>query len=103
MPQFQIIRKVPFRLPPKNRLVWGIELAHHEGVSLLFIRKPDENYRHALVTATENVTERVFESVSLSHFPLEDREVEMLGDKLQMLGSSLGSVDLDELFRRDFE
>lgn len=55
------MRRVEYRLPGTTRLVWGVVLSERQGLSLLFVQKPDENRSHALVIAIENPVERVFE------------------------------------------
>ena len=92
------VRKVPFKLPPKNRLVWGLILAENAGVSLLFVRKPDDHHQNMIVAATENVSDRIFEPVAMSHFPLENNDLETISDCFQTLSRSINTVDLDDFF-----
>jgi hypothetical protein len=95
-----IVRKVPFKLA-SNRFVWGIVLAEREGLSLLFIRKPNENQSHALVLAQENPAEGVFEDVQASRFPLESEDITDIGNKLNALGNGLRKNTLEKFFESD--
>ena len=82
----------------KDRIVWAVVLAEREGLSLLFIQKPDEKQAHQIVIASENVRERVFESVNATSFHFEHDDLAGIGIKLQALGESLCDND----FRRYF-
>ena len=96
-----VIRKVPYRLPGTTRLVWGLILAEREGLSLLFVQTPDDKRSHSIVIATENVAERVFESVNVSSFPLEQEDLVGIGCKLNALGERLVEDKLEEFFRSE--
>lgn len=96
-----IVRKVPYRLPGTTRLVWAIILAEREGLSLLFIKSPDDNRSHQIAIATENVPERVFESVNVSSFPVEHADLEGIGVRLQTLGSGLTEDEIEEFFKSE--
>lgn len=94
-----IIRKVPYRLG-KGRLVWAMILAEREGLTLLYVPKPDSQRSHLLVVATENVTERVFEDVNpASRFPLEQEDLFGIANRLHAVGEGISDAD----FRRMFE
>ena len=93
-----ILRKVPYRLPGTDRLVWSVVLCERDGLSLLFVEKPDDKRSHTISIATENVRERVFEEVNASRFQLEHTDLAGIGTKLQALGESLCDND----FRRYF-
>ena len=84
-----IVRKVPCRLPGTTRLVWGIILAEREGLSLIFVQKPDDQRSHAIVIGTENPAERIFEDVSVCRFPLETEDLQTIGNTLTALGEGL--------------
>lgn len=94
-----ILRKVPFRLPGTKRLVWAVVLAEREGLSLLFVQKPDDQRSYTLAIATENVTERVFEEVNASRFTLEHDDLAEIGRKLQALGEGLSENDYFRFFK----
>ena len=98
-----IVEKVPFRLPGKgNRLVFAMLLLQRQGLSLLFLRKPDDHHEHKLIVAVENVAERVFEPADLSSFPLEDAsDLAALAAKLEVLGENLNEREIERFFRRD--
>ncbi len=93
-----VVQKVPYRLPGSSRLVWAIILAQREGLSLLFVRKPDEQRSDALVVATENVAERCFEDVSVSRFPLGQGDLAGIGNKLEALGENMGEDEFEKFF-----
>ena len=93
-----ILRKVAYRLPGKDRIVWAVVLCEREGLSLLFVEKPDDQRSHTLTIATENVRERVFEEVNASRFHIEHSDLAQIGTRLQALGEGLCDVD----FRRYF-
>ena len=61
-------------MPGTSRLVWVVILAQREGLSLLFVRRPDEKYSHTLAIRMENVPERVFETLDASQFYVEHDE-----------------------------
>jgi hypothetical protein len=96
-----ILRKVPFRLPGTKRLVWAVVLAEREGLSLLFVQKPDDQRSHTLSIATENVTERVFEEVNVSRFQIEHGDLASIGKILQALGEGISENDFFRFFRPD--
>ena len=96
-----VMRRVEYRIPRTNRLTWGIVLAQGEGLSLLFVEKPNGNLSHALVIATESEAERIYESVNVSDFPLERGDVEQIGEKLQALADGLAKDDFRRIFRLD--
>ena len=93
-----LVRKVSFRLPGTNRLVWAIVLSEREGLALLFVRKPDDNYSHSIVIARENVAERIFEISNASGFPFETRDMIEIGSILETLGHGLQKSEFDGLF-----
>jgi hypothetical protein len=99
MKKCHFVRRVPYRLPNKNRLVWSIVLAQREGMSLLFVAKPDANWTHSLVVATENIQEHVFESVQSYSFPLEISDLAAVGEILQALGEDFEETDFESFFR----
>ena len=96
-----ILRKVPFRLPGTKRLVWAVVLCEREGLSLLFVQKPDDKRSHALTIATENVTERVFEEVNANRFQIEHGDMAEIGKKLQALGEGISENDFFRFFKPD--
>ena len=94
------MRKVPFRLPGSTRLVWGIILAEREGLSLLFIKRPDEKWSHEIIIGTETA-ERVFESVNVFRFPIEHEDLEGIGTKLKTLGKGMSVDELEQFFKSE--
>lgn len=96
-----VLRKVTYVLPGKSRPVWAFVLAQREALSLLFVEKPDDNYSHALVVATENVEAGVFEDVGANRFPLETGDLEQVAGRMEALGDGLTKVDFRKLFKVD--
>ncbi len=95
-----IMRKVPYRLPGTTRLVWAIVLAEREGLSLLFIKRPDEKWNHEITIGTETA-ERVFEAVPVFRFPVEYEDLEGIGVKFHTLGGSLTEDDIEEFLKSE--
>lgn len=96
------VRKVKFRLSrSKNRIVWAMVLSEREGLSLLYVPKPDEQRSHMLVIATENVQERVFEDTGANHFEMETEDLTGIGVKLQALAESVSEAELKRFFERE--
>ena len=94
-----ILRKVPYRLPGTSRLVWAVIVAENQGLSLLFVTKPNGNGSHEIVVGTENVREQVFEvAKNASQFPICYEELGEVGNKLRALAENLSH----ESFRKRF-
>ena len=97
-----ILRKVPYRIPNTKRIVWAVILAEREGLSLLFVQRPDDKRSHSLAIATENVTERVFEEVpNASRFHLEHDDLARIGGRLHALGEGLSADEFRRFFLPD--
>jgi hypothetical protein len=94
-----ILERVVFREPRKDRLRWGIALAHREGLSLLFVQSPDEESSHALVLAAQNVPRGCYEEVKAARFPIEGVEGLMeIGTKLQAIGEQFSDAAVQKFF-----
>lgn len=96
-----VLRKVAYRLPGKSRPVWAFVLAQAQGLALLFVQKPDDNYSHALTIASENPGAGVFEDVGANRFPVETQDLDEIGGRLEALGDGLTKVDFRKLFKVD--
>lgn len=96
-----ILRKVPYRLPNSSRLVWAVIVAESEGIALCFLPKPNGNQSHALVLATENPAERVFEAVNTCQFAIDHNDLEQVGDKLRALAENLSKQNFRHRFFGD--
>ena len=97
-----ILRKVAYRLPgKKKRLVWAVVIAERDGLSLLFVKKPDEQWADSLVVTIENVAQRCYEDVVTSRFPLEKGDLVSIGAKLQALGDTESEADLANFFKSE--
>ena len=99
MRNITIVRKVPFKISSKQ-IVWGIILAEREGLSLLFVKRPDENRSHQIVLAVEN-KDRIFEDTNASRFPLEHDDLVEIGNKLSALGEGMSREDFKRFFHSD--
>ena len=98
-----LVRKVSFRLPGTNRLVWAIVLSEREGLALLFVRKPDDNYSHSIVIALENVGERIYEESNASVFSMETRDMIDVGSIFETLGHGFQKSEFDGFFDGEIE
>jgi hypothetical protein len=96
---FIVLRKVPYKLPGTKRIVWGVIVGESRSLSLLFVRKPDQEHEHSLAITTENVEERVFENVNTSQFFVGHEELARIGTNLQAVAEGLSS---EEFVRRFF-
>lgn len=97
-----VLRKVPYKIPNTKRLVWAVILCEREGLSLLFVRKPDDKRSHLLAVATENVAERVFENVpNVSQFQIEHDDLTRIGGKLHAIGEGLSEDEFRRFFKPD--
>jgi|SRR5208283_5663513 len=96
-----IIRKVPYRLSGTNRLVWAVILAEREGLSLLFVQKPDDQRAHEIVIGIENVPERVFEVANACRFQVSHEDMAEIGGKFRALAEGLSEDEFRKFFRRD--
>ena len=86
-----------------NRLVWALTFSEREGLALLFVRKPDDNYSHSIVIAQENVESLVFEISNASVFPSETRDMIEIGRIFETLGHGLQKSEFDGFFERGIE
>ena len=96
-----IVRKVAYRLPKSNRLVWALVLAERQGLTLLFVRKPDGKRSDELVIATENFPEKVFEPVNTFTFPLEQSDLTGIGDRLNALGDESAENEFERMLKSE--
>lgn len=96
-----LLRKVVYRLPGKwPRPVWAFVLAQQEGLSLLFVPKPNDN-SHTLALATEDPASGQFEDAKVSRITLATKDLEDAGERLEALGEGLIKVDFRRLFKMD--
>ena len=97
--RFVVLRKVPYKLPGTKRIVWGVIVGESRSLSLLFVRKPDQEHEHSLAITMENVPEQVFENVEASQFFVEPQELARIGTNLLAVAEGLSS---EEFVRRFF-
>ena len=76
-------------------------MAEREGLTLLFVRRPDDNRSHAIVIATENVAERVYEAANASVFPVVHEDLTEIGNTVQALGEGLSKEELRKFFQME--
>ena len=99
-----LLQKVPFRLPGKRgRMVWGVVVGRSrtDGVSLIYVRKPQEDAESSLVAAIENPQEQCFEAANQFVFRLGDGDLGDIGGKLRALGEDENESDVRRLFERE--
>jgi len=94
-------RKAAYRLPATKRLVWCIVLAENQGLSLIYVRKPDDKWEHEIVVAIENVKERCFEQANVSRFPVEQCDLASIGEKLSALGDDAAEDEFDKWLKSE--
>ena len=95
------IRKAPYKLPGTTRLVWAAVLCESQGLSVLFVQKPDDKWCHEILFATENIKERCFELANVSRFPVEPEDLEDIGFKLRMLADAISEDEIEKFFRNE--
>jgi hypothetical protein len=96
-----IIRKVAYRLPGTTRMMWGNILCEREGLALLLVPRTQKAQPHIIVIATENASERVFESLGEFCFNVETADLASIGQRLGALGRDLGERELWDLLDAD--
>lgn len=96
-----VLRKVAYRLPGTSRPVWAFVLAQSQGLTLLFVQKPDDNYSHALAIACEDSGGVFVDVGGANRFPLASDDVEDIGGRLEALATGLAKEDFRRLFRMD--
>jgi hypothetical protein len=79
-------------------LLWGVILSQCEGLSLLFVQKPDKNHDHALFIGAENVKERIFEPANASRFTVHHEDLVDIGNKLEALGDDFSEAEFKRFF-----
>jgi len=95
-----LLEKVRFKLPGKKpRLIWGVLVSQREGLGLIYIKKPDQNWQDTLTVAIANPQENCWEAANRFVFPLEQGDLEAIGGKLTALGDSESDDMLRELFK----
>lgn len=98
-----ILQKVPFKLPGKNgRLIWGVLISRSssDGLCLIYVKKPDENWADTLVAAFPN-PKGYFEPAERFVFALGDGDLGDIGGKLKALGEEENEADVRRMFERD--
>ena len=96
-----IIRKAPYRLPGTTRLVWAAVISESQGLSMLFVKKPDDKWHHELVIATENIKERCYESANTSRFPVEPVDLHDIAQGLAAFAEGLAYDELENFFKSE--
>jgi hypothetical protein len=101
--KYCIIRRVAYRLPKTTRIVWANVLCERQGLALLHVPKPDHQWSHCIVLASEIVSERgVYEDGGGPiRFEVEADDMIEVGNKLRILGKSFSNSELRRLFGRE--
>ena len=87
---YVILERVVFREPKKDRRRYGIAVCHRNGLSLVFIRSPDEENSHSLIIAAQDVARGVYEEAKATRFPIADiGSLNDLGEKCQAIAEHL--------------
>lgn len=96
---YVILERVVFREPKKDHRRYGIALCHRNGLSLAFVRSPEEDNSHSLVIAAQNVSAGCYEEVaSATQFSIADiSSLNELGEKCPAIAEQMA----DEA-RREF-
>lgn len=92
-----LVRKVPYRVPGTNRLIFALVLKESEGLALLFCRATTEDEPNTLVIAAENVGERVFEPVNPNQFPIEDSDLIPMANVFAAVAEGIHDARLRDL------
>lgn len=100
MKKAYLLEKVRFKCSGKNgRLIWAVVVGQKEGLSLLYVRKPDENWSDTLVVAIQNPEQHYWEEANRFVFPVEHSDMSDIGGKLAALGEDESEAALRELFK----
>jgi hypothetical protein len=97
-----VIRKVPYRIPGTDRIVWANVLSESNGLALLLVPRSQTDGAHSLVFAEENAIERVFESSKSPTFDVGSAAVKEIGVILKVLGSKFIRDEMVRAFEKDF-
>jgi hypothetical protein len=93
-----ILQKVVYRLPGSKRPVYGVLVGQNEdGISLLFIKKPNGAQSHSLALAVENVEKGFYEDAKTSQFALDKSSIAALGLKLQAIAGGLDQAEIEQM------
>ena len=64
---------------------------------MIFVPRQSQEKEHAITIAIENVEERLFEPVQGPQFPVEDGDLERMGEKLSALGEVIADGKVERL------
>ena len=96
-----LLQKVRYLLKGRG-IIWAVLISQRQGLSLLYVRRPDAQWSNSLVVAIEG--NGFFEDAPGSRFPLEKAaDLEEIGIALQSLGSDESDAILRRMFERDEE
>ncbi|MHC1769075.1 MAG: hypothetical protein AB9869_33135 [Verrucomicrobiia bacterium] len=94
-----LLERVRFKLDGE-RLVWGIVLCQRQGLSLLYIPRPDPDRDNTLTVAVQT-QENIFEAADTFSFPLEQGDLMEIGAKLQALGEDEFTLTRPRIIKRE--
>ena len=97
-----LVEKVKFKLPGSSpRFIWGIVLCERQGLFLLYIPKPDDNWASSLTLAVRNPQEQCYEGADRFVFPVEGEDLEEIGAKLHAIGADESMATMRRMFQRE--
>jgi hypothetical protein len=92
-----ILQKVVCRLPGTNRPVYGVVLGQNEdGVSALFIKKPNGAENHAVVFAVQH-PKGFYEDAKTSQYALDKESAAAIGRRLQAIAGGLDESEIERM------
>jgi hypothetical protein len=94
------LRKVPYRVPETDRIVWGIVLAESKGMALLFVRSFQKGGNDHLAIAAEK-SEGVFEAAGVSAFPIKRPQLLKATATLALIGGAMTEEDIADIVKPD--
>ena len=77
--KYCIVRRVAYRPHGTTKIRWAELLCESQGLALLLVPKADIEGSHSILLAQENVSERVFESLSPTNLTLRLGKSKRLG------------------------
>jgi hypothetical protein len=92
-----ILQKVIYRLPGTKRPVYGVLVGQNEdGISLLFIKKPNGAENNAVVFAVQH-PKGFYEDAKTSQFAMDKESAAAIGRKLQAIAGGLDETEIERM------
>ena len=89
-----LLQKVRYLIKGRG-IVWAVLLYQREGLSLLYVKRPDAQRSDSLVVAIEG--NGFYDDAPGSRFPLEKGDLLEIGGRLQALGDGINESEVREL------